>query len=174
MCLTIQDFALGMGPFNDDHIARLLRLKRYEQPPPGYFENFVQEFRRRRQRDELFREPLRSVCVDRMRDFIFWHNVRAIAGYSAGAATAAACIAVIAIIAFQQPSTTQLMVQSSPVPARPSMVDEQLEFEPASINMQPALQPAGTDLLLLPGSDEIVPLTLEWDSLDDQSPLDAK
>jgi len=54
------------------------------------------------------------------------------------------------------------------------MVDEQLEFEPASINMQPALQPAGTDLLLLPGSDEIVPLTLEWDSLDDQSPLDAK
>jgi len=33
-----------MDPFGDDHIAHLLRLKRYEQPPPGYFENFLHEF----------------------------------------------------------------------------------------------------------------------------------
>ncbi len=36
----------------DDEIRRLLRLKRYEQPPPGYFENFLHEFRRR-QRERL-------------------------------------------------------------------------------------------------------------------------
>jgi hypothetical protein len=41
-----------MDPFGNDEIARLLRLKRYEQPPPAYFENFLHEFRRR-QRDEL-------------------------------------------------------------------------------------------------------------------------
>ena len=59
-----------MKSFGDDKIARLLRLKRYEQPPPSYFENFLHEFRRRRQRDELLREPLWSMCVDRVRDFL--------------------------------------------------------------------------------------------------------
>ena len=51
-----------MDPFGNDEIARLLRLKRYEQPPPDYFENFLHEFRRR-QRDELRRQPLWSICV---------------------------------------------------------------------------------------------------------------
>jgi hypothetical protein len=64
-----------MDPFDNDEIARLLRLKRYEQPPPAYFENFLHEFRRR-QRDELLREPLWSICVERARDFVFRHNVR--------------------------------------------------------------------------------------------------
>jgi hypothetical protein len=47
-----------------------------------------------------------------------------------------------------------------------------LEFEPASFDMQATLLPASADRLLLPASDEFVPLNLEWDSLDDQSPLD--
>jgi hypothetical protein len=34
-----------MDPLGNDEIARLLRLKRYEQPPPAYFENFLHEFR---------------------------------------------------------------------------------------------------------------------------------
>ena len=46
-----------MDPFDDDDIALLLRLKRYEQPPPDYFENFLSEFRRR-QRDEFLRQPV--------------------------------------------------------------------------------------------------------------------
>ena len=151
----------------DDRIARLLRLKCYERPPPGYYENFLHEFHRRRKRDELFREPLWSICAERMRDFMFRHNVRALAGYSAGVATAAACIAVIAITVFQEPDTAQLVVQAPPVPESPSIGYEQSEFEPASIHMQPALQPASADRLVLPASDEFVPLNLEWDSLDD-------
>jgi hypothetical protein len=46
-----------MDPFGNDEIARLLRLKRYEQPPASYYENFLSEFRRR-QRDELLRQPV--------------------------------------------------------------------------------------------------------------------
>jgi hypothetical protein len=40
---------------------------------------------RRRQRDELRRQPLWSVCVDRAHDFVFRHNVRPYpAGVAAG------------------------------------------------------------------------------------------
>ena len=151
----------------DDKIARLLRLKRYEQPPPGYFENFLDEFRRRR--DKWLPEPFWSSCVERVRDFVFWHNIRTWASYSAGVVTAAACVAVIAITAFQRPNSTQLAVRTSPVPIAPPIMDKQLDFERARFDMQASLLPGSADLLVLPASDEFVPLNLEWDSLDDGS-----
>ncbi|MDX2081497.1 MAG: hypothetical protein SFU53_12010 [Terrimicrobiaceae bacterium] len=40
---------------DEDSVSKLLRLKRYEQPPPGYFENFLVEFQTR-QRAELLRQ----------------------------------------------------------------------------------------------------------------------
>jgi hypothetical protein len=44
--LSQKSFLCGeMKSFGEDKIARLLRLKRYEQPPPSYFENFLHEFR---------------------------------------------------------------------------------------------------------------------------------
>ena len=46
-----------MDPLNEEQIGKLLRLKKYEQPPPGYFDNFLHEFHRR-QRDELLKEPI--------------------------------------------------------------------------------------------------------------------
>jgi len=52
------------GPFGDDDIAQLLRLKRYEQPPASYYENFLSKFRRR-QRDELLGQPLWRICFER-------------------------------------------------------------------------------------------------------------
>ena len=69
-----------MDPFGNDEIARLLRLKRYEQPPPDYFENFLHEFRRR-QRDELLRQPLWRICVERAQDFVLRYNIRSLASY---------------------------------------------------------------------------------------------
>jgi len=41
---------------NNTDISKLLRLKRYEQPPPGYYEDFLFEFQRR-QRTESLRRP---------------------------------------------------------------------------------------------------------------------
>ena len=49
--------------FND--LQRLLRLKRYEAPPPDYFEDFLTEFHRR-QRAELLRRPLWRLALDRL------------------------------------------------------------------------------------------------------------
>jgi len=55
-----------MDEFNEKEIGRLLRLKRYEQPPPGYFEDFLHQFHRR-QRDELLRQLERELDLDESR-----------------------------------------------------------------------------------------------------------
>jgi hypothetical protein len=47
----------------DVNLSKLLRLKRYEQPPPGYFEDFLREFQRR-QRTEALRRPTWSLLWD--------------------------------------------------------------------------------------------------------------
>jgi hypothetical protein len=49
----------------DANLSKLLRLKRYEQPPPGYFDDFLREFQRR-QRAEVLRRPAWAVLWDRI------------------------------------------------------------------------------------------------------------
>jgi hypothetical protein len=155
----------------DDEIARLLRLKRCERPPPGYFENFLHEFHRR-QREQLLRQPVWSVFVDRMRGFICRHNVRPLAYYPAGVAAMVACVAVISIWIYQQPDTTQLAVRSSPIPSTPANVVKEFEIAPSGLTpafyMQPASLPGSRDVRVLPVDslrpDQFVPLKLEWES----------
>ena len=169
-----------MDFFGDDKIARLLRLKRYEQPPPRYFENFLQEFHRR-QRDQLRRQSRWSIWVDRARDFVFRHNVRSLASYAEGIAAAVACAAVISITIYQQPDTTEFAVGSSRVPSTaPANAEREFNRAPPAMartfNAEPILLPRSRDVLVLPvdalPSDEFVPLKLEWESPDDQSPLE--
>ena len=102
-----------MDEFNDNEIAKLLRLKRYEQPPPGYFENFLHEFHRR-QRDELLRQPLWRICRDRARDLMFKLDVRSLASYPAAVAAVLVCAAIISVKIYQQPDTTPVAFQSPP------------------------------------------------------------
>jgi hypothetical protein len=49
---------------NEDSITKLLRLKRYEQPPEEYFESFLAEFQAR-QRAEVIHRPLLQIAWDR-------------------------------------------------------------------------------------------------------------
>src|SRR5882762_1141883 len=77
-----------MDEFNDNEIGKLLRLKKFEQPPPGYFDNFLHEFHRR-QRDEMLREPLWRICLQRGQDFMFRLNVPALTSYPVAAAALA-------------------------------------------------------------------------------------
>ena len=164
-----------MDPIDED-IAQLLRFKRYEQPPASYYENFLSEFRRR-QRDQLLRQPVWRTCCERAHGFALRHNVRP---YPAGIAAVAACAAVILITIYQQPDTTQVAVQSSPVPTRSPNTEKELDFAPPvlipAFDTQPAVLPANSRAIrmrrVLPvdplRSDEFVPLKLEWQSLDDQ------
>src|SRR5213596_2885302 len=91
-----------MEEFNDNEIARLLRLKRYEQPPPGYFENFLHEFHRR-QRDELLRQPLWRICLDRANEFMFRLNLSRLTSYPAAVAAVLVCAAIVSIRVYQEP-----------------------------------------------------------------------
>jgi hypothetical protein len=49
----------------DLNVSKLLRLKRYEKPPPSYFDDFLREFQRR-QRAEALRRPTWMVFWDRI------------------------------------------------------------------------------------------------------------
>ncbi len=46
-------------------LQKLLRLKRHEQPPPGYHENFLREFQRR-QRQAVVQVPVWRIAWDRL------------------------------------------------------------------------------------------------------------
>jgi hypothetical protein len=161
----------------DDEIGRLLRLKRYEQPPPAYFENFLHEFRRR-QRDELLRQPIRHFSFERPEGVAFGFNIRRLA--SVGIVVVIACCGVISVRLYQRPDATQLAIQGSAVPSRPSDAENVLDVGPPvfmqALDRQPILLPGSRQVRLLPGdslrSDQRVPLKLEWESFDRQSLLE--
>src|SRR5664279_6176098 len=111
-----------MDEFNDNEIGKLLRLKRYEQPAPGYFENFLHEFHRR-QRDEMLREPLWKICLQRAQDFMFRLNVPALTSYPVAAAAVLVCAAVISLRVYQAPeNTTPVAMQNQQTFAAPANV----------------------------------------------------
>ena len=107
-----------MDEFNDNEIAKLLRLKRYEQPSPGYFQDFLHEFHRR-QRDELLRQPLWRICVNRARDFAWGLNLGTLTSYPAAATAVLICAAVISFKIYQTPQPTTTFAQNrQPAPVQ--------------------------------------------------------
>ena len=91
-----------MDKFNENDIGKLLRLKRHEQPPPGYFDNFLHEFHRR-QRDELLRQPLWRILCTRLSDSLFRLNIPALTSYPAAVAAVLVCAAVVSLKVYQAP-----------------------------------------------------------------------
>jgi hypothetical protein len=96
-----------MDDLNDNEIGKLLRLKRFEQPPPAYFENFLHEFHRR-QRDELLRQPLWRVCWQRFSDSCFRLNIPSLTSYRAAVAAVLICAAVLSLKIYQAPESSNL------------------------------------------------------------------
>src|SRR6201981_797901 len=111
-----------MDEFNDNEISRLLRLKRYEQPPPGYFDNFLHEFHRR-QRNELLRQPLWRICFDRARDFVFQFNLSTLTSYPVAVSAVLVCAAILSLKIYQTPQPAPVALNERPVLAVPASTD---------------------------------------------------
>ena len=116
-----------MDNFDENEIGKLLRLKRYEQPPPGYFDNFLHDFHRR-QRDELLRQPLWRICLQRAQDFMFRLNVSTLTSYPAAVTALLICAAIVSLKVYHGPESVSVAAQNrapvAPViaasmPARP-------------------------------------------------------
>lgn len=79
---------------NSDSIQRLLRLKRYEQPPEGYYEDFLSDFHRR-QRAELLKPSITTLMMERLS---YWISEFRVPTFAYAGATAMAVIASVAIL----------------------------------------------------------------------------
>ncbi|HEY0368512.1 MAG TPA: hypothetical protein VGC85_02850 [Chthoniobacterales bacterium] len=101
-----------MDHFSEEDIGKLLRLKRYEQPPPAYFDNFLHEFHRR-QRAELLKQPLWRIALQRAHDFMFDLNVPALTSYRVAAAAVVLCAAVLTVNVVRTDSNTATHIASA-------------------------------------------------------------
>lgn len=80
---------------------RIIRLKRYEMPPEGYFEGFLSEFHRR-QRAELLRPSIGGLLLERMNAILSEIRVPAMA-YAGVAAVAV----VVSVAILRQPGASE-------------------------------------------------------------------
>jgi hypothetical protein len=112
-----------MDPLNEEQIGKLLRLKKFEQPPPAYFDNFLHEFHRR-QRDEFLKQPVWRIALQRAQDFTFRLNLPGLASYPALATALVICAAVISLKVYQAPETTNVAaLNRAPVVATTTLPD---------------------------------------------------
>jgi hypothetical protein len=110
----------------DDHedISKLLRLKRFEQPSPEYFETFLRDFKER-QRSQMLRDPAWRIAWDRLCAF-FGEQMPVQLGY--GLASTAVLIAA---------GITSLNILESRPVAEVASIPEPRPAQIASLNASP-------------------------------------
>ncbi len=106
-----------MNDFNENDLGALLRLKRHEQPPPGYFDNFLHEFHRR-QRAELLREPLWQIGLRRAQDFMGQFALPSLTSYPAAATAVIILVTVLSFKMTQSPQSSTMVAQEAPFAVR--------------------------------------------------------
>jgi hypothetical protein len=102
---------------SDISMQKLLRLRRYEQPPAGYYDEFLREFHHR-QRAELLKPSLTTLLLER---FSSWASEFRVPAFAYAGATAVAVIASVSI-----------WNTSSPTPSQPSYAVSYSQSSPFS------------------------------------------
>ena len=120
-------------------ISTLLRLKRYEQPPPGYYDELLKNIHRR-QRAELLSRPLWKIGIERVQTFFGAHSM---GGLSYAGAMAALVILGVAGIGLMTPGTIHSDAVGARVAAQPSStaLDTRLSLQDQPLTLTPAESP---------------------------------
>jgi hypothetical protein len=140
----------------EEQLTALLRLKRFEQPPPQYFDRLLQDIHRR-QRAELLQRPLWKIALERVQTFFSEHSMGHV---SYAGALAIALVAGVTVIGFMTPSvrlkdrSDMALVEASPTPAPSSDTkyialrnSPLLKLEPQSSQVpQSGIQPVAREL----------------------------
>ncbi len=101
---------------DDNELQKLLRLKRYEQPSPEYFDKFLNEFHRR-QRAEMLRRSAWRIAWDRVTAFF---SEQTVGSFAYAAATALVLIvAGITSLNIVTSHHEAVIAQAQPVSAQP-------------------------------------------------------
>jgi hypothetical protein len=119
-------------PLDETQLQILLRLKRHEQPPPGYFEELLHSVHRR-QREELLRRPAWHIAMERVRAFFAPMRV----DWAHAASMAALLVVGIAVIRVALPDrvteSAQFAGNSEPVEGQRLVSEPMLTLEPRGL-----------------------------------------
>lgn len=128
----------------DEQLRALLRLKRYEQPPPGYFDRLLQDVHRR-QRSELLQRPLWKIAWERVRTY-FGEPALGNVGYAG--ALAVVVLAAVGIAGRFVPGEPTRLATAPPPPV-------------AAVSSAPAISASPVNLLTLDNQSRSLPAALE-------------
>ena len=123
------------------NVSALLRLKRYEQPPPGYYDRLLSDIHRR-QRTELLRRPLWKIAVDRLQTYFGEHSRGNI---SYAGAMAAVLVVGVAAIGLMTPGVEK--ASSPALASAETSVVAKSERPLLSLQAQPVMLPVEEPLL---------------------------
>ena len=103
----------------DEQLSALLRLKRYEQPPAGYFDGLLKDIHRR-QRTELLRRPLWKIAAERVQTFFSEHSMGHLSYAGAMAAVLVVGVGAIGLMtpggSSRPPAPTLAALEKNPAP----------------------------------------------------------
>jgi hypothetical protein len=103
----------------EEQLSALLRLKRHEQPPPGYFDHLLQDVHRR-QREELLQRSLWSIAFERWQTFFSAHSMGSLSYATALAGALVAGVSVATLLTSTPRSSDSTALAQIPAAALPT------------------------------------------------------
>jgi hypothetical protein len=97
----------------EEQLTALLRIKRFEQPPPQYFDRLLEDIHRR-QREELLHRPLWRIAVERVQTFFSEHSMGNVSYAGAMAMTLIVGAGVIAMMMPGEVEQPNLVAAATP------------------------------------------------------------